>query len=46
VGELPKDVRQQVKNLPKEELENLGNALLNFSCITDLQAWLEENASR
>ena len=46
VGELPEDVRQQVEILSLEELENLGEALLDFSSMADLQVWLEENASR
>lgn len=40
VGELPEDVRQQVEALPLEQLENLGEALLDFSSMADLQAWL------
>jgi predicted transposase YdaD len=40
VGELPEDVRQSVETLPLEELENLGEALLDFSSIADLQSWL------
>ena len=46
VGELPPDVRQQVEALPLEQLENLGEALLDFTSMPDLEAWLEENASR
>lgn len=46
VGELPEDVRQRVEILPLEELENLGEALLDFSSMADLQGWLEENVSR
>jgi predicted transposase/invertase (TIGR01784 family) len=46
VGELPQDIRQQVEALPLEQLENLGEALLDFSSMADLQAWLEENVSR
>lgn len=46
VGELPEDVRQQVEVLSLEELENLGEALLDFSSMSDLQIWLEKNASR
>ena len=46
VGELPEDVRQRVEILPLEELENLGEALLDFSSMADLQVWLEENESR
>jgi predicted transposase/invertase (TIGR01784 family) len=40
VGELPQDVRQQVEALPLEQLENLGEALLDFTSLADLQAWL------
>ena len=46
VGELPEDVRQRVEVLSLEELENLGEALLDFSSMSDLQVWLEENVSR
>ena len=42
VGELPQEIRQRVENLSLEELENLGEALLDFNSMTDLQAWLEE----
>ena len=45
VGELPEDVRQQVEILSLSELENLGEALLDFSSMADLQVWLEENVS-
>lgn len=41
VGELPEDVRQSVETLPSEELENLGEALLDFSSIADLRRWLD-----
>jgi predicted transposase/invertase (TIGR01784 family) len=40
VGELPQDVRQQVESLSLEQLENLGEALLDFTSMADLQAWL------
>jgi predicted transposase YdaD len=40
VGELASDVRQLVESLPLEQLENLGEALLDFTSMTDLQAWL------
>lgn len=42
VGELPQDVRQQVEILTLEELENLGEALLDFNSMADLQAWLNQ----
>ena len=41
VGELPQQSRQRVENLSLEQLENLGEALLDFSSMADLQAWLE-----
>ena len=41
VGELSQEVRERVSNLPLEQLENLGEALLDFNSITDLQAWLD-----
>jgi predicted transposase YdaD len=40
VGELPEDVRQIVETLSLEELENLGEALLDFTSLADLQSWL------
>jgi predicted transposase/invertase (TIGR01784 family) len=40
VGELPPEVRQQVESLSLEQLENLGEALLDFTSMTDLDAWL------
>ncbi len=46
VGELPQDIRQQVETLPLEQLENLGEALLDFTSMADLIAWFEENTSR
>lgn len=42
VGELPSPVRQRVETLSLEQLENLGEALLDFNSMNDLQAWLEE----
>ena len=42
VGELPQDICQQIEALPLEQLENLGEALLDFSSMIDLQAWLNQ----
>ncbi|MHC5822592.1 MAG: Rpn family recombination-promoting nuclease/putative transposase [Nostoc sp.] len=42
VGELPQDIRQQVEILTLEELENLGEALLDFNSMADLQAWFNQ----
>lgn len=41
VGELPQEVRQRIEALSIEKLENLGEALLDFSSLADLQACLE-----
>ncbi len=41
VGELPLDVRDRIQTLNLEQLENLGEALLDFTSMADLQAWLE-----
>ncbi len=41
VGELPQQVRERVETLELEQLENLGEALLDFTSMADLQAWLE-----
>ncbi|MEO1298602.1 MAG: Rpn family recombination-promoting nuclease/putative transposase [Cyanobacteria bacterium J06636_16] len=40
LGELPRLVREQVVQLPLASLEDLGEALLEFSGIEDLQRWL------
>ncbi|MHC5832021.1 MAG: DUF4351 domain-containing protein, partial [Nostoc sp.] len=31
----------RIETLPLEQLENLGEALLDFTSMTDLQIWLE-----
>lgn len=43
VGELPQDVRQRVESLSLEQLENLGEALLDFQGMADLEAWFERS---
>jgi hypothetical protein len=40
VGEIDKSLIEQVEALPIEALEELGEALLDFSIVTDLQEWL------
>ncbi|MCL6750469.1 Rpn family recombination-promoting nuclease/putative transposase [Nostoc sp. CCCryo 231-06] len=42
VGELPQEVRSQVESLSLEQLENLGEALLDFSSMADLDAWFNQ----
>jgi predicted transposase YdaD len=41
LGELPQDVLRKIEILSLEQLENLGEALLDFINMNDLQAWLE-----
>jgi predicted transposase YdaD len=42
VGELPQQVRQQFESLSLEQLENLGEALLDFTSMSDLDDWLNQ----
>ncbi len=44
VGELPERVRSQIEVLPLDELEALAEALLDFSGLPDLEAWLAKDA--
>ncbi|WP_414550063.1 Rpn family recombination-promoting nuclease/putative transposase [Anabaena sp. CCY 0017] len=40
LGELPPGMREQLEILSLEQLENLGEALLDFNTLLDLEAWL------
>ncbi|QZZ23768.1 DUF4351 domain-containing protein [Leptothermofonsia sichuanensis E412] len=40
VGELPEGVRSQIDQLSLPQLEALGEALLDFSSLSDLEGWL------
>ncbi|KAM3091941.1 Rpn family recombination-promoting nuclease/putative transposase [Phormidesmis sp. 146-12] len=40
VGEVPEALRRQIEALPIEQLESLGEALLDFSSVSDLERWL------
>ncbi|MFM7527901.1 MAG: DUF4351 domain-containing protein [Nodosilinea sp.] len=40
VGELPPDLTTQVQTLSLEQLESLGEALLDFTTLSDLENWL------
>jgi predicted transposase YdaD len=44
-GELPQDLLKEVEALSLEQIENLGEALLDFTSINDLQGWLESSGS-
>jgi Domain of unknown function (DUF4351) len=44
-GEIGPDLRMAVQSLSLERLENLGDALLDFSELVDLVNWLQENSA-
>ncbi len=39
VGELPQQLLERIETLDLEQLENLGEALLDFQAQADLEAW-------
>ncbi|MEA5600104.1 Rpn family recombination-promoting nuclease/putative transposase [Nostoc sp. UHCC 0252] len=39
IGELPQEVLERIETLSLEQLENLGEALLDFQAIADLNVW-------
>jgi len=41
LGELPQEVRSMILGLSLSMLEDLGEALLDFTSVADLQAWLQ-----
>ena len=42
-GPLPEDVADRIRSLPFQQIEALGEALLDFRSLADLQNWLELN---
>ena len=42
VGTLPETIQTQVESLPLERLEMLGEALLDFTGLADLENWLSQ----
>jgi predicted transposase YdaD len=42
MGELSPEVRSQIESCPLGQLEALGEALLDFARLDDLQSWLQE----
>ena len=42
LGQIPQDLTRQVSNLSLEQLENLGEALLDFTTEADLVNWLNQ----
>jgi predicted transposase YdaD len=45
VGELPQELCDRIEVLSLEDLEALGEALLDFSNVTDLDNWLTQERS-
>jgi hypothetical protein len=43
LGNISPDLQSQVRSLPLNRLEDLGEALLDFNGMSDLLAWLERN---
>ncbi|MBP5971168.1 DUF4351 domain-containing protein [Brasilonema sp. CT11] len=41
-GEIDSSLIERVRELSIEQLEALGEALLDFSALTDLEAWLTQ----
>jgi predicted transposase YdaD len=40
IGEIPPEIEAQIRTLSLTQLEELGEALLSFSQLSDLQDWL------
>ena len=41
-GEVTQSLTEQISQLPVEQVEDLGEALLDFTSETDLRQWLEQ----
>ncbi|MEL7039847.1 MAG: DUF4351 domain-containing protein, partial [Cyanobacteria bacterium J06592_8] len=41
IGEIDANLESRIRSLPVVQLENLGEALLDFTSVSDLRAWLE-----
>lgn len=44
IGEIPPKVRSQIQQLPIPQIEELSEALLDFSQLEDLLAWLRSHS--
>ncbi|WP_442936134.1 DUF4351 domain-containing protein [Nostoc sp.] len=42
IGEIDTSLIERIKGLSIEQLENLGEALLDFSSVADLETWLNQ----
>ena len=43
IGEIPQNLTERIQELSVEQLENLGEALLDFESQGDLVNWLEQS---
>ncbi len=43
IGEIQPPLIQQIRTLPIEQLELLGEALLDFSTVANLEQWLKSS---
>ena len=43
LGDLDAAVEEQIEGLSAERLEQLGEALLDFNSLADLDAWLQSH---
>jgi Domain of unknown function (DUF4351) len=43
VGNVPPALLVQIQSLPLNQMEDLGEALLDFNSLTDLEAWLAQD---
>ena len=46
LGEIPDTVKASINQLADEALENLSEALFDFSSVDDLTLWLQQNLHR
>jgi Domain of unknown function (DUF4351) len=44
LGEISPDIQTRIRELNLEELENLGEAMFDFTNISDLLTWLQEHS--
>ena len=44
IGEIDTSLIERIQSLSIEQLENLGEALLDFSCVANLETWLNQQS--
>ena len=44
IGEIDTSLIERIQGLSIEQLENLGEALLDFSSVADLEIWLNQQS--